>query len=408
MVLTVVLLVLVAVLAATVAALWATRRVPESADAEREAVVAAAVDAVLSQGAHVLAMERSQTIEAAVSTVSQVAAGQLDVRSASFDERVRHVTDELTGLRHLVGELQTDRASQTASLAAQLESMASGQRRLSDHTEALRAALANPKQRGQWGERMAEDVLRAAGMRDGVQYLRQRALPDGGIPDFRFLLPGDLEVRMDVKFPADNYLRTLEADTDEDRAKYTKAFVRDVRNRIGELKTRGYIDARDTVDCMLLFIPNEAVYAFLHEADPDVIDVALAHKVVLCSPATLFGVLAVIRHSVEQFRLERTSDEILRCLSGVTDEWKRFAESLDKVGRQLDTVHRSFNDDLAGTRRRVFERSLNQVDSLREADADAATGVGEALVARKARGDVRPLPAGEAGVRSEGRLPGVG
>lgn len=392
MVLTIVLVVLVAALAAAVAVLWVGRHDSAADPAEREAVVAAAVEAVLSQGSHVLALERSQTIEAAVSTVSQVAAGQLDARSASFEERVRHVTDELAGLRRLVGELQSDRASQTSSLTAQLEALASSQRRLGDHTDALRTALASPKQRGQWGERMAEDVLRAAGMREGVQYLRQRALPDGGVPDFRFLLPGDLEVRMDVKFPADNYLRALEAATDDDTAKYTKAFVRDVRNRISELKTRGYIDPRDTVDCMLLFIPNEAVYAFLHESDPDVIDFALADKVVLCSPSTLFGVLAVIRQSIEQFRLERTSDEILRCLGGITDEWGKFSDALDKVGRQLDTAHRTFHDDLAGTRRRVFERTLSRVDSLREPSDQTVIGGGEALVARKARGDVRTLP----------------
>ena len=121
---------------------------------------------------------------------------------------------------------------------------------------------------------------------------------------------------------------------------------------------------------MLLFIPNEAVYAFLHEADRDVIDVALKEKVVLCSPATLFAVLAVVRQSVEQFQLERTSDEILRCLGGVTDEWTKFASSIDKVGRQLDTVSRTFGDELNGTRRRVFEKTLDEVDRLRRADAD--------------------------------------
>lgn len=390
----IILLVLIAAgLAAAVVALMATtRRLSQRVDEDRDAVIAAAAEAVLSQGSHLLAMERAQTLEAAVASVSQVAAGQLDARSASFEERVRHVTDELAGLRRLVTELQTDRASQSSSLTAQLDALAAAQRRLSDHTDALRTALASPKQRGQWGERMADDVLRAAGMREGVQYLRQRALPDGGVPDFRFLLPGELEVRMDVKFPADNYLRTLEAETDADRQRFTKAFVRDVRNRIGELRTRGYIDPRDTVDCMLLFIPNEAVFAFLHEADPDVVDVALSHKVVLCAPSTLFGVLAVIRQSVEQFRLERTSDEILRCLAGITDEWAKFSDSLDKVGRQLDTAHRSFHDDLAGTRRRVFERALNRVESLSEPSDEVSIGAGEALVARKARGDVRSLP----------------
>ena len=328
-----------------------------------------------------------------------VAAGtrELDLRSHAFSSQVADVKAELSRLDQLVTSLRTSTAEQHGTLVENLRQVTATNTSLAQHTDALRRALASPKQRGQWGERMADDVLAAAGMVEGVNFRRQSAIDGGTIPDFRFLLPHDLELRMDVKFPIDNYLRVLEADADDERARHTKAFVSDVRNRVKELAGRGYIDPRDTVDCMVLFIPNEAVYAFLHDADPDVLDVALGHKVVLCSPATLFAVLAVVRQSVEQFRLERTSDEILRCLGGVTEEWTKFTESLDKVARQLDTVTRSFHDELNGTRRRVFDKSLAEVDRLRDAQAPLPTGPGEALVARKAEGDVRPLPVGRDG-----------
>ena len=323
-----------------------------------------------------------------------VAAGtrELDLRSERVQLQVADVQAELARLDHLVSSLHTASAEQHGTLVENLRQVTATNASLAQHTDALRRALASPKQRGQWGERMADDVLAAAGMVEGVNFRRQTAIEGGTIPDFRFLLPHDLELRMDVKFPIDNYLRVLEAEADEERMRHTKAFVSDVRNRVRELAGRGYIDHRDTVDCMLLFIPNEAVYAFLHDADPDVLDVALGHKVVLCSPATLFAVLAVVRQSVEQFRLERTSDEILRCLGGVTEEWTKFTDSLDKVARQLDTVTRSFHDELNGTRRRVFDKSLAEVDRLRDAQAPLPARPGEALVARKAEGDIRPLP----------------
>ena len=316
----------------------------------------------------------------------------LDERSHEFTAQVAGVRAELQRLDQLMTSLSTDTAQQHGRLVENLRQVTATNTSLAQHTDALRRALASPKQRGQWGERMADDVLAAAGLVEGVNYLRQKAIPGGTVPDFRFLLPQGLEVRMDVKFPIDNYLRVLDAEADAERARFTKAFVADVRNRVKELAGRGYIDERDTVDCLLLFIPNEAVYAFLHDADPGVVDVALGQKVVLCSPATLFAVLAVVRQSVEQFRLERASDEILRCLAGVTAEWERFAGGLDKVARHLDTLTRSFCDDLNGTRRRVFERTLGEVDRLRDATPALGPPSGEALVARKADGDVRPLP----------------
>lgn len=329
---------------------------------------------------------------------------ELDVRNHAFTEQVAGVRSELERLDRVVGELRNATAQQHGSLVENLRQVTATNTTLASHTDALRQALASPKQRGQWGERMADDVLAAAGMVEGVNFRRQTAIEGGTVPDFRFLLPHDLELRMDVKFPVDNYLRVLEADTDADRDRFTKAFVRDVRSRIKELSGRGYVDARDTVDCMLLFIPNEAVYAFLHDADGDVLDVALGQKVVLCSPATLFAVLAVVRQSVDQFRLERVGDEILRCLGGVTDEWSKFTESLDKLGKQLGTVTRTFEEDVNGTRRRVFEKTLGEVDRLRDAQvpdprspemtSPEMTSPGEAFVAKKAVGDVRPLPVG--------------
>ena len=169
---------------------------------------------------------------------------------------------------------------------------------------------------------------------------------------------------MDVKFPVDNYLRHLEADTDAERELHAKAFLRDVRGRVKELSTRGYIDADATLDEVLLFIPNESVWAFIHERDPQLIDVALQQKVVLCSPVSLFAVLAVIRQAVEQTRLERTSNEILECLAGFGQQWAKFADALDVVVKRFDTAQRGL-EEVTGPRRRQLERQLDRIDDLR-------------------------------------------
>ena len=49
-------------------------------------------------------------------------------------------------------------------------------RELQDTANHLRQALVSTKARGQWGERMAEDVLRLAGFIEGVNYLKQKVL----------------------------------------------------------------------------------------------------------------------------------------------------------------------------------------------------------------------------------------
>jgi DNA recombination protein RmuC len=217
-----------------------------------------------------------------------------------------------------------------------------------------------------------------------------------------------------VKFPIDNYLRYLEAATDGERDRHRVAFVRDVRARVKELSGRLYIHPDDTVDEVLLFIPNESVYAFVHTHDRDLVEVALRQKVVLCSPSTLFSVLAVIRQAVEQVHLQRTSDEILACLAAFELQWGKFTDALDKVGRGLDTVRRGW-DDLAGARRRQLERQLDRVGDLRsrrELTGSAAGSAGNAtidpggvLAATDVEGEVLRRPSGD--VRELPRPPGL-
>src|SRR5690606_20360959 len=149
----------------------------------------------------------------------------------------------------------------------------------------------------------ADDVLRVAGLVEGVNYKRQQTLAGGCRPDFTFTLPRGRLLHMDVKFPVDNYLRVLDAATEADRATHTRAFLRDVRARVRELTGRGYVDPDTTVGYVLLFIPNESVYGFIHEHDGGLLDEALASHVVMCSPCTLFAVLGVVRQAVDNFLL---------------------------------------------------------------------------------------------------------
>ena len=105
-----------------------------------------------------------------------------------------------------------------------------------------------------------------------------------------------------------------------------------------EVTSRDYEAAANTVDCVLLFIPNESVYAFIQEQDRTILDDALRNKVVFCSPLTLFAVLAVIRQAVDNFRLSQTTHEILELLQAFDKQWSKFVDQMDKVGRSLKTA----------------------------------------------------------------------
>jgi DNA recombination protein RmuC len=342
-----------------------------------EAAVAAAVATVLAEREATVAAvnaDRERTMHAAVDTVIKVAGSELqnrldtgsqvlDLRAQAFEQRVQDVSSELKRVTDLVARLQHERAQQHGEVVQRLDQTAAAASALQQTAQGLRDVLASPKSRGQWGERMAEDVLRAAGFVAGVNYRQQHTLDGGRRPDFTFLLPQGVELNMDVKFPVDNYARFLDATTDRERDEARVAFLRDVRSRVKEITGREYIDPARTVDHVLLFIPNESIYAFIHESDPQLLDRALAQRVVLCSPSTLFAVLAVVRQSTRHFLFERTSTEILECLTRFVKQWEKFAEQVDKVGRHIGSLSSAF-DDLSGTRRRQLEKELDRIEVL--------------------------------------------
>ena len=289
--------------------------------------------------------------------------------SKSLGHQVQAMGTELTQLRNLVGQLQKERAQQHGQFVESLEAATRQQQVLAETTQHLREALASPQARGQWGERMAEDVLRSAGMREGINYRKQRAIEGGTRPDFTFLLPDEQHLHMDVKFPVDNYLRYLEAPSEAAAAPLRDRFLKDVRDRVKELNGRGYAATDSTVGYLLLFIPNESVYGFIHENDASLLDDALAKKVVLCSPTTLFAVLGVVRQAMDTFAVERQTGEILDALAGFGAQWSKFSEQVDKVEKHLGTLNNSFND-LAGPRRNQLERQLGKLDAIRSRSID--------------------------------------
>jgi len=286
-----------------------------------------------------------------------------------FDQKWHGVTaqvsKDLTGLSRVVTDLKQEWAVQHEGLAQQLSSAGQQQQQLLEAAGKLNDILLNPQARGQWGERMADDILRAAGMKEGVNYLKQKTTGAGTRPDFTFRLPGGLDLHMDVKFPLEGYVRYLEAPSDPERDRALKSFGQAVRGHVKALASRDeYKESTDAVGFVLMFIPNDGVYAFIHEHHGQVFAEALRDRVVVCSPSTLFAMLALVRQAMETIALERSSQEILEHLSNFTDQWEKYVEKYELVEKRLRLLGEAF-DDLTGVRSRQLQRQLDRIEDLK-------------------------------------------
>jgi len=239
---------------------------------------------------------------------------------------------------------------------------------LAKRTGDLSNVLSSSQARGQWGERMAEDLLRTAGLIEGINYEKQDTIDGGGRPDYTFLLPPDRVLYMDVKFPLDSFTRYVEAVDPTSKTQLRTDFIKAVRDRVKELEKRDYAvaTARHSLDYVLLFVPNESINGFIHESDPTLIDWALQRKVVLCSPLTLYAFLAVVRQATESFHTEEAAGQILQMMSKFRKQWESYVKSLEKVKKSFDTMQTELDDLTVGKRFKGLHRETKKMDELRQ------------------------------------------
>lgn len=303
----------------------------------------------------------SKIVSKQTEKILQLAESKLTGKKELIDGTLRHMKDDL----HKVERLIQDLGDKNTKVDARLESAAKVIRELTDTTGNLKNALSSNSSRGQWGERMAEDVLRLSGLVEGVNYMKQSKLSGGSRPDFTFMLPKNLKLNMDVKFPFNNYQLYTEATTESEREKAKKEFLTDVKRRIKEVQTRDYINAEDqTVDYVLLFVPNEQIYTFINEIDSSVMDEAMRGKTILCSPMTLYAILAVIRQSIDSFSVEIKSKEMLSIFGAFKQQWEKFKDQMATVQTRFELAHKGY-EELTGTRVNMLDRQLTKIEELR-------------------------------------------
>ncbi|MEE8479587.1 MAG: DNA recombination protein RmuC [Candidatus Neomarinimicrobiota bacterium] len=277
---------------------------------------------------------------------------QLDEKKKLIDSSIKEMKSHLENL-----------AKQTTELKGQMENSQQGISRLTDTTSKLRQILSSSQARGQWGERMVEDILNFIGLVEGKNYIKQ-SQEGTDRPDYTFYLPQEKHVNMDVKFPLSHYENYISAESDTERNSEKKQFMIDVRNHVKEIAKRSYIDPEGgTVDYVLMFIPNESIYTFLNQEDNELIDFSLENKIILCSPITLYAVLSLIRQAVSSFAMERRAGDMQKLIGLFSKQWQMFVSKMDGLGDTLGTLQKKY-EELHTTRVRQLEKPMDKINEL--------------------------------------------
>jgi DNA recombination protein RmuC len=285
---------------------------------------------------------------------------ETDVKNI-FSEITKNIEKQLEISRKEVGDLKI----QNSAIREQLEFTKKATEGLQLSTDSLKNLLTNNRLRGEWGEQVAEDLLLAAGFVENVNFTKQTTTNEGR-PDFTIKLPDGAKLNVDAKFPFDDLMEYQEAKTPVAKKQALSKFSNSIKIKIKGITNKDYINPEDnTLDFVIMFIPNEMIFSFIYEKLPGINEYANERKVVLAGPFGFTAVLRLVLQAYKNFGYEKNLQEIFGLVSKFQEEYGKFGEHMLRLGNQLATAQKTFNE-VEGTRSRQLTKVVDQISGKAE------------------------------------------
>jgi DNA recombination protein RmuC len=215
-----------------------------------------------------------------------------------LSKQLAPVAETLQRFQAQVTAMEQARAQDTGGLKAQIEALMQASTATQHEARRLTEALKRgPGVRGRWGEQTLRNVLEASGMTGRFDFIEQHTTDDGRRPDVVVKMPGGGMFVIDAKAPLNGYLEAQDAQDDAAREQALGLHADSVRRHMNELSKRGYADQFEkSPDFVAMFIPGDAFLCAALDRMPDLMTEALAKRVVIVTPTTLFGLLKAVAY----------------------------------------------------------------------------------------------------------------
>jgi len=266
--------------------------------------------------------------------------GELSEKQTAIEGVVRPLSESLERLEVHIRELERARENAFGNLGAQLQTLAR-------ETTTLSSALRSPQTRGRWGEITLRRVAELAGMVKNCDFLEQETREAGGVrirPDMIVRLPAGRTLVVDAKVPLSAYLEAAAATDDTARRTALHRHSQQVAEHVRLLAGKQYwTQFQPAPELVVLFLPGDHFFSAALEGNPDLIEDALARKVVIATPITLISVLRGIAYGWTEQQLAENAEEIRSVAAELYDRVQLVHDHYADTGRLLEKTVESYN-----------------------------------------------------------------
>ena len=268
---------------------------------------------------------------------------------------------DLKSFREKVDSYYGEESKQRFSLQQNIKNLIEANQKISQDAVNLTNAIVgtnNNKFQGDWGETILEQILENSGLVEGEQWEKQATLYDdkgnaishnetqqGMKPDIIVHFPGKRDIIIDSKVSLKAYMAYLSAEDEETRSRYRKEHLLSIRKHIDGLAAKSYASYNtNSLDYVMLFVPNEPSYFLAMEADNNLWNYAYKRGIVLISASNLISTLFVVNSLWTRERQQRDVQKIVDTANAVYEKVVLFTENFSKIEVALEKASDAYRE----------------------------------------------------------------
>ena len=231
----------------------------------------------------------------------------------------------------------------------------------------LKSVLTNVKTKGIMGEVILGNTIKE--FLTPSQYEENVATKVGSNDrvEFAIKLPGQKDgviyLPIDSKFPYESY-SIMHESNDVDQINEAKRIFRSNLLKYAKDVSDKYIDAPNTTDFAIIFLPLEGLY--LEALNMGLFEeIQSKYKVNLTGPTTFTAFINSLNMGFRSLMIQKKSADVFKLLGAVKTEFGKFADALEKTQKKVNAASEEL-DNLVGTRTKMLNSKLKTIDALDE------------------------------------------